>query len=121
MRTGCKFQVTRHIILILIFMKKLITFFFCLVVGVVFAQKEIKPTSEFIISGEVKTAVTITVDDLKRLKSQSISDVIITNHLGEKKSEARGLPARKVHRSLQVFSDFSPVSNLLDSSRTCSP
>ena len=72
-------------------MKKLITFLIFLVVGVVFAQKEVKPTSEFVISGEVKTAVTITVADLKKLKSQSISDVIITNHLGEKKSEARGL------------------------------
>ncbi len=72
-------------------MKKLITFLFLLVASAAFAQKEIKPTSQFIISGEVKAAVTVTIDDLKKCKSQLVADVIITNHLGEKKSEAKGL------------------------------
>jgi len=72
-------------------MKKLITFLIFSVTSVAFAQKEIKPTSEFTISGEVKGIVKITFDDLKKYKSQSIADVVITNHLGEKKSEAKGL------------------------------
>jgi hypothetical protein len=75
----------------LIYMKKLVTFLICFIGSAAFAQKEIKPTSEFTISGEVKAAVKITFDDLKKYKSQSIADVIITNHLGEKKSEAKGL------------------------------
>ncbi len=57
-----------------------------------FGQKEsVKPTSSFTISGEVKSPVTIKIADLKKWNSVSIGDVTITNHLGEKKSEAKGL------------------------------
>jgi hypothetical protein len=56
------------------------------------AQKEtVKPTSSFTIFGEVKSAVTVTVADLKKWPTVNIGDVPITNHLGEKKSEAKGL------------------------------
>jgi hypothetical protein len=56
------------------------------------AQKEaLKPTSSFVISGEVKTPVTIRIADLKKWTAVTIGDVTITNHLGEKKSEAKGL------------------------------
>ena len=55
------------------------------------AQGEEKPTSSFTISGDVKAQKTVTVDDLKKMKSVPICDVDITNHLGEKKSEAKGL------------------------------
>lgn len=54
-------------------------------------QKEYKPTSSFVISGEVKTPVTIQIADLNKWKVVPIGDVVITNHLGEKKSEAKGL------------------------------
>src|SRR5688572_7990513 len=50
-----------------------------------------KPTSEFIITGQVKASKTVTLADLKKMKSVSIGDLAITNHLGEKRSEAKGL------------------------------
>lgn len=55
------------------------------------AQKPTKTSEEFIIEGRVKQAVRITLADLRKEKSQKIPDVVITNHLGEKKSEAKGL------------------------------
>jgi len=54
-------------------------------------QPDQKPTEAFIISGEVKSSKTIGFDDLKKMKAVQISDIVITNHLGEKKSEIKGL------------------------------
>lgn len=68
----------------------LLTFFF-LVSFVTLPQKEEKPTSSIAISGEVKAPRTVTIEDLKKMKSVPIGDVVITNHLGEKRSEAKGL------------------------------
>lgn len=55
------------------------------------AQQDEKPTTSFTITGEVKTPRTFTTDELKKMKAVEIGDVVITNHLGEKKSEAKGL------------------------------
>ena len=54
-------------------------------------QVKTNPTTSFTISGDVKAQVTIQIADLKKWTAISIGDVTITNHLGEKKSEARGL------------------------------
>lgn len=55
-------------------------------------KKEVmNPTSSFTISGEVKSPVTIQIADLKKWNAVNIGDVGITNHLGEKKSDAKGL------------------------------
>lgn len=56
-----------------------------------FAQKETKPTSAFTITGEVKSPVTIQIADFSKWKASEIGDVVITNHLGEKRSEAKAL------------------------------
>lgn len=45
-------------------------------------------TSSFTISGEVKSPSSIQASDLKKWKIMDIGDLVITNHLGEKKSEA---------------------------------
>lgn len=55
------------------------------------AQKTFTPTQSFTISGEVKLSVTVGIADLKKWKEVSIGDVVITNHLGEKKSEYKAL------------------------------
>jgi len=55
------------------------------------AQKETPQTSSILISGEVASQVTITQSDLNKLKETHIGDVVITNHLGEKKSEQKAL------------------------------
>lgn len=57
----------------------------------VFGQETNVPTSSFTISGDVMSPVIIQIADLKKWKVVPIGDVTITNHLGEKKSEARGL------------------------------
>lgn len=57
----------------------------------VYAQKDMKPTSSFVISDEIRSPVTIQVSDFIKWKAFDIGDVIITNHLGEKKSEVKGL------------------------------
>ena len=54
------------------------------------AQDE-KPSTSFTVQGEVKTPKTFTIDDLEKMNATPIGDVVITNHLGEKKSEAKAL------------------------------
>ena len=75
-------------------MKVLLTVCFLITTVLCFAQKElkeVKPTQSFTISGEVKVPATITLADLKKWKETSIGDVVITNHLGEKNSDAKSL------------------------------
>lgn len=72
-------------------MKKLL--FICLL-GYGFtvdAQHDVKPTSSFVISGEVKSQLTIGIADLRNFRESVIGDVVITNHAGEKKSVAKAL------------------------------
>ncbi len=56
-----------------------------------FCQKELMPTQSFTISGEVKSPAVVKNTDLKKWRVQNIGDVVITNHLGEKKSDEKGL------------------------------
>jgi len=58
---------------------------------IVFAQKEITPSNEFVITGQVQHELKFTLADLEKLEAKEIEDVIITNHLGEKKGTAKGL------------------------------
>src|SRR5882757_9124455 len=81
-------------------MKKSI-FFLCLIVGTANAQ-QIKVTSSFTISGEVLSSLTISIMDFKKWKEVPIGDLIITNHLGEKKSEAIGLKGILLKEILQT-------------------
>lgn len=57
----------------------------------IFAQKETKPTTAFTIAGEVKSPLKVQTADLSKWKVFDIGDVVITNHLGEKRSEAKAL------------------------------
>src|SRR5258706_3468208 len=79
--------------------------FFILVVHVAFGQKEFKPTQSFTITGEVKSPTVVQAVDLKKWKIQNIGDVVITNHLGERKSEAkalRGVLLKEVLESVEI-------------------
>jgi hypothetical protein len=69
----------------------LAAFIFLFITISLFAQKDPKPTSSFIISGKVKSPVTVLVADLKKFKIQDIGDVVITNHAGEPKGTAKAL------------------------------
>ena len=56
------------------------------------AQKENIPTTEnFSIEGKVKKSLTVSLTDLSSYKSYSIDSIVITNHLGERRSTLKML------------------------------
>ena len=56
------------------------------------AQKENIPTTEnFSIEGKVKKSLTVSLADLTSYKSYSIDTIVITNHLGERRSSLRNV------------------------------
>ena len=58
------------------------------------AQKENIPTTEnFSIEGKVKKGMTVSLADLSSYKSYSIDSIIITNHLGERRSSLKKVKA----------------------------
>jgi len=54
------------------------------------------------VSGEVFSPLTVSVMDLKKWTTVAIGDLVITNHLGEKKSEAMGLKGVLLKEILQT-------------------
>jgi hypothetical protein len=82
-------------------MKNLIAGLFILFQSSLFAQQT-KVTSSFIISGEVFSPLTVSVMDLKKWKEVAIGDLVITNHAGEKKSDAKGLKGILLKEILQT-------------------
>ena len=58
------------------------------------AQKENIPTTEnFSIEGKVKKSMTVSLADLSSYKSYSINSIVITNHLGERRSSLKKVKA----------------------------
>ena len=56
----------------------------------VFSQVK-RSTEGFAITGEVNVPITLHLTDFTRWKEYEIADIVITNHLGERKSEAKGM------------------------------
>src|SRR5882762_11354410 len=83
-------------------MKNSIALLFVLLPASFFAQGQIKVTSSFTISGEVFSPLTVSVVGLKKWKEVAVGDLVITNHLGEKKSEAKGLKGILLKEILQT-------------------
>ncbi|MBS1505662.1 MAG: TonB family protein [Bacteroidetes bacterium] len=81
-------------------MKKILFGF--LFLTVLFVQAQVKSTSSFTIGGEVLSPVTVSLADLKKWKEVNVGDLVITNHLGEKKSEAKGLKGILLKEILQT-------------------
>jgi len=81
---------------------KIISLLLCTLISFAgFSQKAPGRTTSFVISGEVKSPVTITLSDLTKYPELSIGDVTITNHLGEKKSEQKALKGVLLKEVLQ--------------------
>lgn len=55
------------------------------------SAQDFQPTSSFQITGDIKASRQIAIADFSRFTEHDIGSVTITNHLGEKKSEAKGL------------------------------
>jgi hypothetical protein len=67
--------------------------FSIIAIGGISGQKTILPTESFTIEGAVEKPVTITLDSLLAQPVTSLDSVVITNHLGERKSVQKGLKA----------------------------
>ena len=63
-------------------MKKLTTLFLLFISITVWSQKTDLTTNSFMVTGQISTELTFTFSDLEKHSSQSIADVIITNHKG---------------------------------------
>ena len=72
-------------------MKQLTTIVLLFSSLIVFAQKEISPSNEFVIAGQIQRELKFTLADLEKLEAKKIDDVVVTNHLGEKKGTAKDL------------------------------
>lgn len=72
-------------------MKKFLLFGLLLLILCFWGQTQNLSTDRFVISGEVKTEKIVTIDSLQAFTEKEIDDVVITNHLGEKKGEAKSL------------------------------
>lgn len=58
---------------------------------VAWTQKNIAPTDAFTISGKVAQPKTVSLADLQTYPAVKIKNVVVTNHLGEKKGKARAM------------------------------
>lgn len=85
-------------------MRRIATFIFFAVYISGWGQSEIKPTTAFTISGQIKKEIIITLSDLTGLNSLKIDDLVITNHLGVHKGTARGLKGIPVKEILKDLS-----------------
>ncbi|MBL0742777.1 hypothetical protein [Chryseolinea lacunae] len=70
---------------------KRILFTLLIVAPFCLAAQTTTKTESFTVNGKVKSPVTITLADVKKLKAYNLGDVVITNHLGEVKSTAKNL------------------------------
>lgn len=71
-------------------MNRLLPFVF-LISSFAVGQKLPEKTVAFKITGEVKAERTVRIDELSNYRESSLGDVVITNHLGEVKSQQRKL------------------------------
>jgi len=75
-------------------MRSILFLFFAFTVFSSSAQKENIPTTEnFSIEGKVKKSLSLSLADLSSYKSYSIDSIVITNHLGERKSSLKKVKA----------------------------
>ena len=56
-----------------------------------YAQHDVPPSSEFVVSGAVKKVLKLSIKDLGDMKQDNLGDIVIRNHKGEPKSTAKQL------------------------------
>lgn len=72
-------------------MKSVLLLFFVAISSYVLAQKPIPTTESFTIEGKVKKEMTVSLADLSSYKTYSIDSIVITNHLGERRSSLKNV------------------------------
>jgi hypothetical protein len=72
------------------------------------AQKEIPSTNEFVVTGLVKSDLTFAIANIRKYPSKPISDIVITNHLGEPRGTAKqlkGILVKELLKNLELRED----------------
>ena len=72
-------------------MKSILFLFFIATNFSLIAQKPIPTTENFTIEGKVKKEMTFSIADLSSYKSYSVDSIVITNHLGERRSTLKNV------------------------------
>jgi len=72
-------------------MRKTLSIILSLCTLVSLGQSKVTTTDAFIISGKIKKEVTFTLPDLQAFEARKLTDVVITNHLGEVKGTSKNL------------------------------
>lgn len=72
-------------------MRKSVTVILILLPAFLLGQKQLLPTDTLTISGEIKQERIVTLENLKGYTAKNIEDVVVTNHLGEKKGVAKDM------------------------------
>jgi hypothetical protein len=72
---------TRSIISVVLFLVAVVTY----------GQIKVNPTEAFTVSGKIKKETIFTLNDLGAFEAKKISDVVISNHLGEIKGTSKNL------------------------------
>jgi hypothetical protein len=72
-------------------MKFMYTLLVVAVVQPVVAQKNVLPSNEFVVKGQIKQEVKFTLSDLSTFESKPIGDLVITNHTGVPHGTAKAL------------------------------
>lgn len=72
-------------------MKKLTTLILVITSVTVCGQKIVQPTNDFVVTGQIKKELKLTLTDIERYPTKTIEDVVITNHLGESRGTAKQL------------------------------
>lgn len=83
-----------------------------LMAGSAFSQKKNEPTKSFLITGEVKEEKKIKVEEFPNFRESALGDVVITNHLGEVKSQQKklkGILLRDVLEKVEIKSESPKV------------
>ena len=94
------------------FMKHLIPVFFVFSLMAAQAQKENKVSDAFTITGKIRHEITINLSDLDTFATQSLNDIVITNHLGEKKNVAthvKGIPFKNILMRVELDAENPKV------------
>lgn len=97
-------------------MRRTITLFFVFISLTVFGQKSDHSTIDFAVTGQIKSELKFTLAEIEKYPSKPISDIVITNHLGEPRGTAkqlRGILIKDLLKDLELkeerpkrFSEF---------------
>ena len=94
-------------------MRSILLLFFVSIAISASAQKENIPTTEFFtIAGKVKESKTVSLTDLLTYKSYSIDSIVITNHLGERRStlkKAKGVLLKDILDKVEIDAENQKV------------